>query len=221
VGYYSKFSLRVEPVELYDQVARDLTKWEGVFAGQEHKWYSHEADCRKLSSTVPDITIKVQRLGEDDGDRFRYVYKNGEQIECVKLRDHSHIDDQGNYVDLLFVDDDYLRNIVQWALRKFRTASRARKREPVTASIRAMAFGQVFRDAVDECAWRGILPTVYDLHVAWDRACARGHVDTHTSEPLTVYHPCEGPVRDGDERPVWVEQGPRDLVELWVGYGDR
>lgn len=130
-----------------------------------------------------------------------------------------HIDAQGRTVDLKTIDDRYLRNIVRWALRELRKARRERNRAPVSASLRAMAYEQTFGEAIDECAWRGILPTVDDLHIAWDRACARGHVDIHTAEPLTIRHTCAGPVREGDERPMWVEQGPRDLVELWVGYG--
>jgi hypothetical protein len=121
-----------------------------------------------------------------------------------------HIDAQGRAVDLRAVDDRYLRNIARWATRRLRVVGRRALPISVTQSLAA---------SLNESRRRGILPTVEDLRVAWDRACARGHVDPHTSEPLTIYHPCAGPVRDGDERPVWVEQGPRDLVELWVGYG--
>jgi hypothetical protein len=238
MGYYSKFSLRVEPASKHDYVARELTRMaygdhvleDGVTVfdhehwndGKGCKWYSHADDCIVLSRSLPGVVIRIQRRGED-GEVWRYVYADGEQVSAVwrgpaHIRD-VHIDAQGNAVDLTNVDDRYLRNIVRWSCRVLREARRSNY--PVTAKLKAMARRETFAAAIDECAWRGILPTAEELEVAWDRAQDLGHVDPRTGKPIPREHPVAGPLREGETRRVYVDHGPRDLIELWVGYGQH
>lgn len=232
MGYYTKFSLRVDPPELHDQVARELTRrsygvhdddaptvfdherWNG---GQGCKWYEQDRDCLALSKLMPGVTIRVQGLGEEHDDRWRAVYRDGVQVRFVTLRGSLYVAADGIEVDLLTVDDVYLRNIVRWSLRMLRRYEQACATTPVSSGLKAMAYRRIFFDALDECEWRGILPTVDDLRVAWDVACSRGHVDDE-GRPREIVHVCAGPIREGEERPTWTERGPRDLVELWVGY---
>lgn len=229
MGYYTKFSLRVEPAELHDQVECELTRlayhddgpspfdpesWNG---GQGCKWYTHQHDCLALSAAMPGVTIRVQGIGEEDDDRWRRVYRDGKEVGFTQLSDYSHKNAQGESVCLRDLDDAYLRNVVRWALRHMRVRGSVHSRMPVSDGLAVMVFRSIFADAVDECAWRGILPTVDALRVAWDVACSRGHVDAE-GKPREIVHVCAGPVREGEERPTWTERGPRDLVELWVGY---
>lgn len=56
--------------------------------------------------------------------------------------------------------------------------------------------------AVDEVAWRGLLPTLDELRVSWDRA--------HSREQLSDKIKRDDPMT-----------GPWCLVDLWVGYQDK
>jgi hypothetical protein len=91
MGYYSKFSLRVDPPELRDEVDRELTKfayggdtvsvfdteqWNG---GDGPKWYKHDANCRELSSKMPGVTIEVERLGEDYDERSATTCRSSDE----------------------------------------------------------------------------------------------------------------------------------------------
>ena len=197
-----------------------MRAWLGLVPQPED--LSRERDCLTLSTLMPGVTIKVQGVGDDALDRWRAVYRDGERVYLKRLSAYSHLNPQGYRVDLLVVDDRYLRNLVRRSSRNARhlVLHATQRATPVTKYIALAGHRATLTDAVDECAWRGILPTADDLRVAWDVACSRGHVDSD-GKPREIVHVCAGPVREGEERPTWVERGPRDLVELWVGYCPR
>lgn len=49
------------------------------------KWYSWDADLKKLSMTFPSITIDVEGVGEEQGDHWRARFRNGEdeRVEAI------------------------------------------------------------------------------------------------------------------------------------------
>lgn len=50
----------------------------------EAKWYGHESDMRQLSADRPDVAFILWGYGEDMGDYWRKIFKNGELVEHVK-----------------------------------------------------------------------------------------------------------------------------------------
>ena len=43
------------------------------------KWYDFRRDMFKISEELPELEIKVNGKGEDEGDIWEYIYKDGEE----------------------------------------------------------------------------------------------------------------------------------------------
>lgn len=93
MGYYTRYTLDVEPVHMEDRVREALNKvayngdHKGVFVedpsiwngGAGPKWYDSLTDCCKVSAQFPNVTITITSVGEGK-DANRTAYKGGKRV---------------------------------------------------------------------------------------------------------------------------------------------
>lgn len=96
MGYYTKYTLQVQPqsMDLYVRKALEKKAYDGSSpfvegpirwnGGIGCKWYSHKGDCTKVSIQFPDATIIITAAGEDESDVWRQTYISG---SCNEERD--------------------------------------------------------------------------------------------------------------------------------------
>lgn len=94
MGYYTKFSLSVEPFYM-DQLipefrdscdsARFAMQSNGIANGDGVKWSSHEDDLKKFSKKYPDVLFILSGVGEESGDMWRKYFKGG-KVQVAKAR---------------------------------------------------------------------------------------------------------------------------------------
>lgn len=97
MGYYTKYKLTfdkrlteeqeneiikafvgIEDTELTEQDAIELVKYS--YYG---KWYENERDMKAISKMFPNIEFTLNGHGEDAGDEWTNIYKNGELSEMI------------------------------------------------------------------------------------------------------------------------------------------
>lgn len=89
MGYYTRFTVTVDPESMTDAVIERVSRisdysrdtFEGD--GESVKWYTCEEDIQKVSAEFPLAVITVDAEGEESGDIWR-LYAIGGQTERVK-----------------------------------------------------------------------------------------------------------------------------------------
>ena len=109
MGYYTHYTLEVKNVKTnidYQrliEVMTDCTKYnhnqifnyalidEGYYTGDkvyfdcfgECKWYDSQSDMESVSSFLPEMTFKLSGEGEESGDFWYCLFKNGKSDYCA------------------------------------------------------------------------------------------------------------------------------------------
>lgn len=98
MGYYTQFSITVQPPEKLSEVMAAMASRSDYFEcftgkanrlepneviGGEWKWYSCNADCLVVSKEVTDCCIRVEGIGEDRRDHWVCFFRNGEMQEIA------------------------------------------------------------------------------------------------------------------------------------------
>lgn len=68
----------LEDTDLTEQDVTDLVKY-SLYA----KWYENKRDMEAISKIFPNIEFTLNGHGEDAGDEWTNIYKNGELIETI------------------------------------------------------------------------------------------------------------------------------------------
>ena len=50
-----------------------------------YKWYDCLSDMRKISRLLPKLEIEICGKGEEEGDEWNYIFKNGEQSDGTEI----------------------------------------------------------------------------------------------------------------------------------------
>jgi hypothetical protein len=82
VGYYTTFDL-IEP-EFTDEMHEKLKEIAGyeISFGESIKWYDWKDHMAKLSVHYPDKEFVMFGAGEEDNDRWKVKFSNGEMDLC-------------------------------------------------------------------------------------------------------------------------------------------
>lgn len=82
MGYYSNFEVIVDNGHSVDDLDRELSELTGYSFNRgelrEAKWKNWEKDMLSFSKKHPDTLFKIAAEGEDRGDIWFAMFKNGE-----------------------------------------------------------------------------------------------------------------------------------------------
>jgi hypothetical protein len=92
MGYYTSYELETEPkIKLDLELLETMTdySWEeysiGSYTpGDSIKWYDYDDHMKNLSKMFPEVTFSLDGSGEEQGDVWKTIYKNGETIKSYK-----------------------------------------------------------------------------------------------------------------------------------------
>lgn len=94
MGYYTRYALELDTfdpdlIREVEAALGALTNVEFSYAGsgrfeagEETKWYGHEADVRALSVRFPAVRFLLAGEGEENGDLWRKYFRAGRMQEC-------------------------------------------------------------------------------------------------------------------------------------------
>lgn len=84
MGYRTRFTISVDPKEREPEVGTRLvvvsgygTELSHINHGEEVKWYDCDEHCEQVSREFPDVTIRVQGIGEEQGDVWVSFWRDG------------------------------------------------------------------------------------------------------------------------------------------------
>lgn len=82
MGYYTDYGLSIENgYHVQDEIEKRLEEISGyaleVGYVMNGKWYDHDKDMIQLSKEFPDVTFYLEGNGEEQGDVWKAIFKNG------------------------------------------------------------------------------------------------------------------------------------------------
>lgn len=77
MGYYTRFDLTDNRKDIIQALGEVSGYGEEINTYSELKWYTCEADMRKVSQMFPDRLVTVHGEGEEVGDIWSMYAKNG------------------------------------------------------------------------------------------------------------------------------------------------
>jgi hypothetical protein len=83
MGYYTRYDISDNP-ETVQQAIEDISQY-SFYSGQTDavKWYDWQKHCKEVSKNFPNLVIKVEGDGEEQGDQWKAYIKNG-KIQIAK-----------------------------------------------------------------------------------------------------------------------------------------
>lgn len=94
MGYYTNYTLYIDEgtVDL-NAVRAELIRLIGddpfldeddleYLVTDDIKWYEHDEHCVEMSKAFPDVTFRLQGIGESNGDMWLAYYRNGQYQIC-------------------------------------------------------------------------------------------------------------------------------------------
>lgn len=83
MGYYTRYDISDNP-ETVQQAIEDISQY-SFYSGQTDtvKWYDWQEHCKEVSKNFPNLVIKVEGDGEEQGDQWKAYIKNG-KIQITK-----------------------------------------------------------------------------------------------------------------------------------------
>ena len=83
MGYYTRYDISDNP-ETVQQAIEDISQY-SFYSGQTDtvKWYDWQEHCKEVSKNFPNLVIKVEGDGEEQGDQWKAYIKNG-KIQIAK-----------------------------------------------------------------------------------------------------------------------------------------
>ena len=83
MGYYTDYTLSVANAEGHEEAIeeriQEVSGYTGLSFGDIHncKWYSCFKDMEAVSLEFPEVTFYVYGEGEEKGDMWKAIFKNG------------------------------------------------------------------------------------------------------------------------------------------------
>ena len=103
MGYYSDFKISLSDTKLIIPVAERLAvlsdyyfeveQVEEIISLQDSKWYDNDDHLKTVSTEFPDLTIELERVGEENGDMEKKVYQNGSVKKLKAVISYEEIDE--------------------------------------------------------------------------------------------------------------------------------
>lgn len=83
MGYYTRYDISDNPQTV--QEAIEEKSQYSFYSGQtdEVKWYDWQEHCKEVSKNFPNLVVKVEGAGEEQGDQWKAYIKNG-KIQIAK-----------------------------------------------------------------------------------------------------------------------------------------
>lgn len=85
MGYYTRYDIS-ENAQTVQEAIEEKSQYT-FYSGQteEVKWYDWQTHCKAVSMDFPNLVIRVEGVGEEQGDQWKAYIKNG-KIQIVKAR---------------------------------------------------------------------------------------------------------------------------------------
>lgn len=96
MGYYTQFELSYfnddeQLSDCYDENINDYLQKENedgwcisnMIDGDEHKWYDHDKDMKKMSKKFKDKVFLLEGIGEETDDHWWKYYLNGKVFDAT------------------------------------------------------------------------------------------------------------------------------------------
>jgi uncharacterized protein YtpQ (UPF0354 family) len=83
MGYYTRYDISDNP-QTVQQAIEEKSQYH-FYSGQTDtvKWYDWQEHCKEVSKNFPNLVIKVEGDGEEQGDQWKAYIKNG-KIQIAK-----------------------------------------------------------------------------------------------------------------------------------------
>lgn len=83
MGYYTRYDISENP-QTVQQAIEEKSQY-SFYGGQTDtvKWYDWKEHCLEVSKDFPNLVIKVEGDGEEQGDQWKAYIKNG-KIQIAK-----------------------------------------------------------------------------------------------------------------------------------------
>lgn len=83
MGYYTRYDISENPQTVQDAIEQKSQY--NFYSGQSDKvkWYDWQKDCLEVSKDFPNLVIKIEGGGEEQGDQWKAYIKDG-KIQIAK-----------------------------------------------------------------------------------------------------------------------------------------